>query len=319
MKRILGVDNIARDGGSVITVGTFDGLHLGHQAVVRYLVRRAEAQGGRSVVITFDPHPRDVIRGDSTPLLTTIEERARVLESLGVDRFLVIPFDKAFAALSARDFVETILVEKVGLQEIVIGYDHGFGRGREGDSTLLVDLGAVHGFSVDVIPVQVMEEHVISSTEIRRLLLDEGDVRQAASLLGRRYGFTGTVVEGDKRGRLLGYPTANLAPDHPNKVLPLRGVYAVRAEREASGARNGARNGAGYGGMLNIGFRPTFSGTERRVEVHLFDFDGDLYGEQLRIEFVERMREEQKFESIEALKEQLSSDERRSRAALKAG
>jgi riboflavin kinase/FMN adenylyltransferase len=164
-----------------------------------------------------------------------------------------------------------------------------------------------------------MEEHVISSTEIRRLLLDEGDVRQAASLLGRRYGFTGTVVEGDKRGRLLGYPTANLAPDHPNKVLPLRGAYAVRAEREASGARNGARNGAGYGGMLNIGFRPTFSGTERRVEVHLFDFDGDLYGEQLRIEFVERMREEQKFESIEALKEQLSSDERRSRAALKAG
>lgn len=311
MKRIFGVDNITRDEESVVTVGTYDGMHLGHQAVIRYLLRRAEAKQGRSVVISFDPHPRDVVRGESTPLLTTIEERAQVLEALGVDRFLVLRFDAALAKLSARAFVETILVEKVGLHEIVIGYDHGFGRGREGDGALLAELGAIHGFSVDVIPPQVLEAHVLSSTEIRRLLMEAGDVRQAASMLGRPYGLVGTVVEGDKRGRMIGFPTANLEVDPPNKVVPLRGVYAVRALR--------LRTGTAYGGMLNVGIRPTFDGTELRVEVHLFDFEGEIYGEELRIEFVERMREEQKFASIDALKEQLSTDERRSRAALKAG
>ncbi|GIV59120.1 bifunctional riboflavin kinase/FAD synthetase [Rhodocaloribacter litoris] len=310
MKREYGLDQVVYDAGSLVTVGTFDGVHLGHQAILRYLLRRAAENGGRSVVVSFDPHPREVVRNEPVPLLTTIDERADLFERLGVDRFIVIPFTKDFARLSAEDFVEQVLVARIGLKEIVIGYDHGFGRGRGGDAALLERLGRQHGFTVDVIPPQVVAEHVVSSTEIRQLLVEAGDVREAARLLGRPYALSGTVVEGAGRGRTIGFPTANLAVSHPRKVIPRPGVYAVSvAPGEAAHV---------YGGMMNIGRRPTFENEGLHLEVHLLDFRGDLYGRSLRIEFVERLRDERKFASVEALVEQLYEDRKRCMAALKA-
>ncbi|HMB92216.1 MAG TPA: riboflavin biosynthesis protein RibF, partial [Rhodothermales bacterium] len=225
-----------------------------------------------------------------------------------VDRFIVLPFTREFAALPPEAFVEQILVDKVGLQEIVIGYDHGFGRGRRGDSALLETLGDRFGFSVDVIPAQVLEAHVVSSTEIRRLLMSEGDVARAAEMLGRSYELSGTVIHGDARGKTIGFPTANIQVQHVSKAIPLRGVYAVRAQVDDEAEM--------LGGMMNIGIRPTFEGTERRLEVHLFNTDRDLYDRQLRIEFVERIRDERKFDGIEALKQQLSEDRSRCKRAL---
>lgn len=308
MIREYGLENVRRDAASFVTVGTFDGIHKGHQAIVKYVVNRAKEQGGRSVVITFDPHPRSVVHGESVPLLTTIDERADALERLGVDRFIVVQFTPTFSQLDAEAFVVQVLVQTVGLQEIIVGYDHGFGRGRKGDHDLLERLGTLHGFGVDVIPAQVVEAHVVSSSEVRRQL-DEGDVGLAAELLGRYYPLAGTVITGDQRGRTIGFPTANLNIDHPDKVVPKQGVYAVRV----SGASLPVK-----GGMMNIGYRPTFEGESLRLEVHLFDFSGDLYGKQLRIEFVERIRAERKFSGIEALVEQLSEDKRRCIAALNA-
>lgn len=308
MKREYGLENVEKDPQSFVTVGTFDGVHKGHQAIVRYVVARAREGGGKSVVITFDPHPRAVVHGQAVPLLSTVAERAAVLEGLGVDRFIVINFTKAFSQLDAEAFVESVLVDTVGLQEIIVGYDHGFGRGRKGDNELLETLGEKRGFAVDVIPPQVVEAHVVSSSEIRRQL-EDGNVALAAEMLGRFYSLTGTVVPGDRRGRTIGFPTANLGIDHPDKVIPQGGVYAVRVHGAAAAVR---------GGMMNIGYRPTFGGETLRLEVHLFDFEGDLYGRQLRIEFVEWIRTERKFDGIAALKEQLSEDRQRCIAALKA-
>ncbi|RMH66585.1 MAG: bifunctional riboflavin kinase/FAD synthetase [Bacteroidetes bacterium] len=302
MKREYGLDQITRDPASMVTVGTFDGVHRGHQVLIRYLIERARSHGGRSVVVSFDPHPREVVRGEAVPLLTTIDERAELCEQLGLDRFIVIPFTHAFSRLGAAEFVEQILVGRIGMQEVVVGYDHGFGHNREGGHALLEDLGRRLGFAVHVIPAQIVEQEVVSSTEIRRAL-EAGNVRTAAALLGRRYSFDGIVVEGDRRGRTIGFPTANLRPTHPRKILPRPGVYAVRVRLP---------EGGWWGGMMNLGQRPTFDGTGLRPEVHLFEFEGDLYGRQLRVEFVERLRDERRFASLEGLVEQLSRDRVRS-------
>lgn len=308
MTREYGLDQIVRDERSVVTVGTFDGVHVGHQAILGYLLERAHARGGPGVAVTFDPHPREVVHGEAVPLLTTIDERAARFEALGLDRFIVIPFTKEFSRLRGEAFVEEVLVARIGLREIVIGYDHAFGRGREGDSRLLERLGAQHDFTVDVIPPRIVEQHVVSSTEIRHALVDLGDVGQAERLLGYPYSLVATVVQGDGRGRTIGFPTANLDPQHPRKIVPRNGVYAVRA------GEPGGREA--WGGMMNIGVRPTFGGEERRLEVHLFDFDGDLYGKALRVEFVERIREERRFDGVAALLEQLSEDQSRCRRIL---
>jgi riboflavin kinase / FMN adenylyltransferase len=308
MRREIGLEQIVRDEATVVTVGTFDGLHVGHHAIVQYLVRRAQRRGAPSVVVTFDPHPREITEGALVPLLTTVDERARVLEKFEIDRFIVIPFTPAFAALPAEDFVQQVLVERIGMCEIVIGYDHGFGRGRRGNRRLLEDLGALHGFDVDVIPPQEVGTRVVSSSKIRRSLLETGDVEAAAAMLGRSYTMDGLVVQGAGRGHDLGYPTANLQPVHPHKVVPREGVYAVTVKRLSTGAS--------FGGMMNIGRRPTFDGKTSRLEVHLFEFSGRLYGETLRIAFVERLRDEQKFDSVGALIEQLSIDEARCRRRL---
>ncbi len=309
MKREYGLEQVIRDKRSLVTVGTFDGVHIGHRAILRYLVERSQSNGGKSVVVSFNPHPREVVRGEAVPLLTTIEERADVFEQLGLDRFIVIPFTPTFAGVSAEAFVDEYLVRRIGVKEIVIGYDHGFGKGRDGDARLLESLGMRCGFTVDVIPAQIYEKHVVSSTEIRRIVSEKGEMIEAFRLLGRRYSLVGTVVEGAQRGRKIGFPTANIVVNHPRKVIPKEGVYAVLVAIESGPER--------YGGMMNIGKRPTFEGTDLHQEVHLLDFEGNLYDRQLRIEFVERLRDERKFPSVQALVEQLSTDRLRCMASLK--
>lgn len=308
MERYFGLDGIRRAEEAVVTVGTFDGVHVGHQAILRYLVRRAAQRRAPSVLVTFDPHPREVVHGEEVPLLTTVEERGDAVEALGVDRFVVVPFTGTFAKLPPEAFVRDVLVGRIGLGEVVVGYDHGFGRGRSGDRTLLETLGAELGFAVDVMPPQSVGEDVVSSSEIRCALVEEGDVTRAAALLGRRYVLEAEVVRGDGRGRTIGFPTANLEGMHPRKVVPRQGVYAVVGRRLSTGRA--------YGGMMNIGRRPTFEGEDLRLEVHLFDFEETLYGERLRVEFVEWIREERRFGGVEALVEQLSADQMRCKQAL---
>ena len=307
MIRQIGFEEVVRDDRAVLTTGTFDGVHLGHQAILRYLVGRAQEVGGVSTVVTFDPHPREVLGGPPVPLLTTLDERADLVEALGVERFVVLPFTRDLSLLEPEAYVEEVLLGQVGLREIVIGHDHRFGRHRRGDHALLEALGARHGFTVDVIPEQVVKGVTVSSTQVRQALQESGDARQAAALLGRPYSFAGTVVRGDQRGRVLGFPTANLRPQHPRKLLPKPGVYAVRCE---------ARPGR-FDGMMNVGRRPTFE-TDGAVqaEVHLFGFGGDLYGMALRVHVVERLRDEQKFGGVEALIAQLHEDRAQAARAL---
>ena len=316
MKKEYGLEQIEKDGTSLVTVGIYDGVHVGHQAILRYLVRRAQQRSGRSVVLSFDPHPREVLSGHELGLLSTIDERAQMLETLGIDRFIVLPFTKAFARLPPEDFVRQILVGRIGLQEIVVGHDHGFGRGRQGNVDLLQTLGGQHNFTVDVIPVQAVDHQVVSSSAIRHLLTEQGDVGRSAEMLGRRYALTGTVIHGDGRGHSIGYPTANIEVNHPRKVIPKRGVYVVQVRLfPASAAMTGEEHV--YGGMMNIGYRPTFEGDNTlHLEVHLFDFARAIYGHSLHIAFVERLRDEQKFGSVDELIAQLADDEQHARRVL---
>jgi len=309
MKREIGWDAIERDEQSVVTVGTFDGVHRGHQAIIDYLNARAQERGGPSTLVSFDPHPRSVVHGKEVPLLTTVEERANCLDELGIDRFVVVPFSDEFAQLAPQAYVEEILVGRIGLQEITVGYDHRFGKERAGDVDLLKELGPQYGFEVDVIPPQEVDQDVVSSRTIRDLLQNEGDVAAAAERLGRPYQLTGVVARGEGRGRKIGYPTANLALEDARKLVPRRGVYATRVQLPDGGQR---------GGMMNVGRRPTFDEMEVTVEVHLFDFDGDLYGERLSVQFLQRLRDEQKFDSADALAVQLSEDERHCKSVIEA-
>ena len=301
--------------GSVVTTGTFDGVHLGHQAIVRYLVDRARRVGGVPTVVTFDPHPREVLTGGAVPLLTTLDERADLLEALGVERFVVVPFSRDLSLLEPEDYVADVLVGRVGMREIVVGYDHRFGRKARGDRALLERLGAEHGFTVDVIPEQVEGDVTVSSTEVRRLLGEAGDAARAAVLLGRPYRITGTVVHGDARGRLIGFPTANVEPSDGRKLVPAVGVYAVRV-----GLPGGAQTaGAVADGMMNVGRRPTFEDDgATRAEVHLFDVDQDLYGRRLSVDVVARLRGERRFDGVDALVAQLGRDREDARAVLAA-
>lgn len=306
MKCEIGWDDITNDPRSIMTVGTFDGVHRGHQAIISYLSRRARERDGHSTVVSFDPHPRAVVHDDSVPMLTTVTERAAVLDDLGLDRFVVLPFTSSFAQLSPEEYVEDVLVQRIGVQEIAVGYDHRFGRKRAGDVDLLKQLGRTHGFSVDILPPQEVGPDVVSSSTIRALLND-GAAARAHELLGRPYAITGTVARGEGRGRTIGYPTANVSISDARKLVPKNGVYAVRVQLPDDRMR---------GGMLNIGRRPTFEGMDVTVEVHIFDFEGDLYGQDLTVQFMQRLRDEQKFDSPDALVTQLSKDERHCKRVL---
>jgi riboflavin kinase/FMN adenylyltransferase len=292
--------------GATVTVGSFDGVHLGHQAVLREIGRRARARGRASVLVTFDPHPLEVVNPDAAPpLLTTGPERLEILAQSPLDYVVILRFDRYLAGLTPEGFVREVLLERCSVRELVIGHDHGFGRGRSGDVETLRTLGTRLGFAVDVVePVDIGGQHV-SSSRIRRAVTG-GDLASAAAMLGRPYGVVGRVAHGEQRGRLLGVPTINLSELSPRKLLPPDGVYAVRVEWR----------GGGGGGMMSQGPRPTFQDGRRVLEAHIFDFQGDLYGEWVRIEWVERLRDIERFASPEHLKTQMEHDRALALAAL---
>lgn len=296
--------------GTVLTVGTFDGVHRGHQDVLARLAARARERGLRSLLVTFEPHPLEVVNPDAAPpLLTPGREKIAALAESGVDYVAVVPFTRALASYEASQFVDLVLRERLRMRELFIGHDHGFGRGRAGDVRVLQALGAERGFDVDVVePVSAPDGHPVSSTGIRRAVAG-GDLQRAALALGRPYTATGSVVHGEKRGRLLGFPTLNVALPSPRKLLPPEGVYAVRVFTP-TGA---------YGGMLNLGPRPTFGDTTRSVEAHLFDVEGDWYGQTVQVEFAARLRDTRRFDGVEALTAQLMRDAQHARRALAGG
>ena len=298
---------------AIVTIGTFDGVHLGHRKIIDQVKQQAFSVDGESVIISFHPHPRTVVPGkaDGIRLLTTMDERIALLEPLGVDHLVVIPFTDAFAALEAEDYVRQFLVGRFHPHTIIIGYDHRFGKNRKGNYALLDQLAPELGFQVREIDVQVLHESSISSTRIREALR-RGNAQEARSLLGYPFFFSGDVVHGDKRGRTIGYPTANLQVNDPEKILPGNGVYAVLAN-----ITNGPLAGQQHRGMMNIGLRPTVDGNSLRTEVHLFDFDADIYGQTLRVELIDFIRGEVKFSGLDALKAQLADDKIQAIARLK--
>lgn len=290
--------------GAAVTVGTFDGVHRGHRAVIERLVSRARARGRPSVLVTFEPHPLAVLGPVAPERLTTAAERVAALVETDLDYAVVLRFDRAMAAMEPADFVRDILVERCHMAELVIGHDHGFGRGRAGDSAALQDLGRSMGFEVSVVsPVRDGPDKVSSSA--LREAVREGRLADAAAGLGRPYRVSGAVERGAGRGRTIGVPTINLVPP-PGKLLPPDGVYAVRVEWAGGVA----------GGMMNQGSRPTVGDGRRWLEAHLFDFDGDLYGRDVRLEWVLPLRDIRRFASLDALREQLERDREAARAAL---
>ena len=294
---------------TVVTVGTFDGVHRGHRDVVDRLAARAASLGLRSVLVTFEPHPLEVVNPAAAPQLLTVgEEKREVLAESGIDYLAVVPFTRTLASYGAEEFVTRVLRERFHMEYLLMGYDHGFGRNREGDVEVLQSLGARDGFRVEVIPpVSVGDGRPISSTSIRRAIAG-GDLERAAYALGRPYSLGGRVVPGEARGRGLGFPTINLAPPNARKLLPPQGVYAVRVQTP----------GGAHGGMLNLGPRPTFGDQAVGIEAHLFDASGDWYGAWVRVDFVARLRDTQKFSSPAALIEQLRRDEDNARRVLSA-
>ncbi len=300
MKVYTDLDSLPHFSNAVITTGSFDGVHTGHLLILDQLLKEAEQKGGTAVVITFYPHPKHVIfvKGKkAVQILNTPAEKYELLQSKGIKHIVVVPFDNEFSELSAHDYIEQFLVKRFDPAVIVVGYDHRFGNNRSGDFSLLEKSGAEHHFEVREIPEHVMKNITVSSTKIREAML-AGDIRTAADYLGYDYFFSGKVIEGNKLGRSIGYPTANLEPDDEDKLIPGNGVYAVDAELQ----------GRNLKGMMNIGVRPTVDGTKRMIEVNLFDFNEDIYGQTLKVTLKHRLRSEVKFAGLDELKAQLARD-----------
>lgn len=310
MKVLRALDRVGRDKNSVVTVGMFDGIHRAHREIVREVVHRARMREGRSVVVTFDPHPKEVVasaRG-SVQMLSTLDDRMEMLRDLHVDVALIIEFTLAFSRLTAREFYEDVVAGEIGVSEVVVGYDHMFGRDREAGIQGLVEMGRSLDFSVFAVHPLSVDGAPISSTRIRHALA-AGDVEKANAMLGYPYQFGGTIVGGDRRGRTIGFPTANIQPRHPRKLIPGRGVYLVEASVAGSRAY----------GIMNIGVRPTVSaGLNQVLEVHLLDFDREIYGERLTVTFLRRVRDEKKFDSLETLTAQLQQDRDEARRLIAA-
>ncbi len=293
-------DNFSRLTNAVVTTGTYDGVHKGHRKILQTLTDTAKKINGESVVITFWPHPRKIVGGTNAPdikALSTLEEKIEILSSLGIDHLLIIPFNREFSELSSEDFIKKILQDKIGTKKLVIGYDHKFGKNRVGSFEYLQKESKQYGFEVEEIPRQDLNDVAISSTEIRHAL-GKGDVSKAALYLEQPYKLKGIVVKGKQLGRTIGFPTANIKINDPDKLIPADGVYAVKVKYKEEFLN----------GMLNIGFRPTVDGAVRTIEVYIFDFNAEIYGEELEIQFIEYIRPEQKFAGLEQLKEQLEAD-----------
>lgn len=286
---------------AVTTVGVFDGVHLGHQKIINLLLKKAKDTETESVIITFDPHPRlyfDPTASQNLRLITDIKEKIELFKKLGLHNLLIIPFDDRIANLSSEEFIDQVVIESIGTQTLLLGHDHRFGRNREGSFEYLKQNESKFGIQVFEISRMDIDEAAVSSTRIRTHL-NNGEVHAAALLLGRNYRAQGIVIEGKKLGRTIGYPTANIHIENEYKLLPKMGVYAVEVFVE----------GQQYAGMLNIGFNPTTtSSIHRNIEVHIFDFQKDIYGKEIEIGFLERLRDEQKFSGLEALKAQLAKD-----------
>lgn len=293
---------------AIVTIGTFDGVHLGHQAILKDMVKTAREIGGETVVITFYPHPRQVLNIDSSHLrfISTQEDKVKRLEDLGVDNLIVVDFTKEFSRTSSESFIRDYVIEKIAPVKIVIGYDHHFGKNRMGDFTLLYELSRQYRFKIQRVQAQDVENVTVSSTKIR-LSLQQGDVEHANMLLGYQYSYSGKVISGRKIGRGIGYPTANLDVDRSYRLIETSGVYATYVDLE----------GKEYKSMTYIGKRPTIDDSlEDTIEVYLMDFDGDLYGKEVKVRFVKRMRGEMKFDSLDMLRQQLVADEKNVREIL---
>lgn len=292
---------------TIVTIGTFDGVHVGHQKIVSRLINIANETHLKSVILTFFPHPRMVLQKNSNiKLINTINERAAILNSLGIDALVIKKFTKNFSRLTAEDFVKNILVDKLHAKKVIIGYDHRFGRNRSADINDLKTFGILYGFEVEEISVQDINDVAVSSTKIRKAL-EEGDVAKAHAFLGYPFMLTGKVVEGKALGRKLNFPTANIQIDEDYKLIPKHGAYIISSTIDKKLVY----------GMMNIGFNPTVEGTKETIEVHYFNFSNNIYNENVQIDLLHRLRDEHKFESVEALKSQLLKDKEASLAYIK--
>lgn len=283
---------------SIVTIGTFDGVHIGHQKIIEQLVKTAHSENLESCVLTFFPHPRMVLQKDANiKLINTIEERKQLLEKAGIDALFVKKFTKDFSRLGAEEFVKDLLVDTLHTKKVIIGYDHRFGRNRSADINNLRDFGEKYNFTVEEIPMQDVEDVAVSSTKIRKALLD-GDIETANSFLGYPFMLSGTVVKGKQLGKTINFPTANLFIEEAYKLIPKHGAYIVKSQI----------GDVAVFGMMNIGLNPTVKGDKESIEIHFFNFNRDIYDQKLEVELLYRLRDEQQFNSIEALKAQLEKD-----------
>lgn len=290
--------NFSTNRKTIVTIGTFDGVHIGHQSILKKLIHSAREQKNESIVLTFFPHPRMVLQQDSSiKLLNTIDEKATLLEKFGLDYLIIQPFDKTFSNMLAEDFVKNVLIDKLNIHKIIIGHDHRFGKNRIADINDLIDFGKKYNFEVEQISAQDIDEITISSTKIRKALLD-GKIKLANQFLGYSYFFSGKVIQGKKIGRTIGFPTANIQISENYKLLPKNGVYIISSKFDT----------VLHYGMMNIGNNPTLGNNEQSIEVHFFEFNQDLYNENLEITILHYIRDEQKFNTIDELKVQLEYD-----------
>ena len=307
MKVHYNIDEIPVIKNAIVSQGTFDGVHLAHKKIIERLKQIASIKNGESVIITFEPHPRIVLLplDHGLQLLSTLNEKINLLEKAGVDHLIILPFTKEFSRLSSEQFIRNILVNKIKTNTLVIGYDHRFGKNREGSFEHLKNSASLYEFEVEEIPEQDIDEIAVSSTKIRQALLNN-DIQTAQKYLGNSYSLEGKVIKGKQLGRTIGYPTANIEVENSYKLIPQDGVYAVWVWY----------NKARFGGMLNIGNNPTIKDKGRSIEVNIFDFENEIYTENLKIEFVSKLRNEEKFDGLEALKNQLHLDKQNALAIL---
>ena len=306
MKTIHGIENFPASEGSIVTIGTFDGVHLGHQQILKQLIDTSQQSKLKSVLLTFFPHPRMVLQPDiSMHLIQTIEEREKALRKTGLDYLVIHPFSEKFSRLSADDYVKQILVDKLNVRKVVVGYDHRFGRNRTASLEDMYNYADIYDFEVIEIDAKKIKSTAVSSTKIRKAI-EEGDITLANSYLGDPFTLEGVVVHGDKRGRELSYPTANIELQNKHKIIPKQGVYLIQSDID---------NQVVYG-MMNIGTKPTFDTTNPSIEVHFFDWNGDLYDQTLQVKLLKWIRDEQKFDSVEELQAQIHADERYCRSYI---
>jgi riboflavin kinase/FMN adenylyltransferase len=301
---------------AVVTIGTYDGVHYGHQKIIKRLCELARSSGGESVILTFFPHPRMIIdpENQDLKLINTIKEKADILSDLGVDHLIITPFTRDFSNLEPADYIKNILIDTIGTKQLIVGYDHRFGKDRKGGMKELMDFSRIYHYSIEEIPEQDINDVAVSSTKIRTALL-EGDVTLAANFLGYYFSISGPVIKGDKIGRTIGFPTANIFVEETYKLIPSDGIYAVTVEMGSAPGIPGSdlssmpnQQLTTYKGMAYIGQRPTINGMTRNIEVNIFDFNKEIYGQTIKMNFLKFLRHDVKFTGLEALTQQLHAD-----------